>query len=423
MARDASVQSWLVVAGCFMSVLVGPALVASTFSVFFAALLDSEPWGRAGIAFAYSLYIVVYGLSGPPVGRLCERFGPSRVVLTGAALIIAGFMLLSLTRELWQFCLLYGAMGITAGMTGIVPVTMLVFRWFAVGRGLAMGVATSGTAGALLASPFALSLIEHLGWRQAYRTLGICTGLILFFTVLATVKDAPGKIVRSEASSDPPEAANEKIVRIATGDLTLRQAIATQSFWYLTASGFLFLGALAGVLSHMVPLALDRGLAKGLAAFSLGIIIGTGPIGKVALGYLADHHGARKVLLGTFLLQGLAILLVIRGSGAALFWTFVIFFGIGQGGALALAPVVLGDLYGSSFLGSLVGIYWLIATAGSLVGPPLAGALRDSTGTYAPVLTLFAATMFGAAILAGLIRDEKLAVPRRSISSLEPAAQ
>jgi MFS family permease len=423
MARDASVQSWLVVAGCFMSVMVGPALVASTFSVFFAALLDSEPWSRGRIAFAYSLYIVVYGLSGPPVGRLCERFGPRRVVLSGAALIIAGFTLLSLAREVWQFCLLYGALGITAGMTGIVPVTMLVFRWFAASRGLAIGVASSGTAGALFLSPLALSLIDHLGWRQAYRALGICAGLVLFATVLATVQDAPGKMVRSEASSDPPQAAKEKIARMATGDLTLREAISTQSFWYLTASGFLFLGALAGVLAHVVPLALDRGLAKGLAALSLGIIIGTGPMGKVGLGYLADHYGARKVLLGTFLLQGLAILLVIRGSGTALFWTFVILFSIGQGGALALAPVVLSDLYGSSFLGSLVGTYWLIATAGSLVGPPLAGALRDSTGTYAPVLALFAATMFGAAVLAGLVHDEKLSVPRRSASSLEPAAQ
>jgi MFS family permease len=403
--------------------MVGPALVASTFSVFFAALLDSEPWSRAGIAFAYSLYIVVYGLSGPPVGRLCERFGPQRVILSGAALIIAGFTLVSLTRELWQFCLLYAALGITAGMTGLVPVTILVFRWFTTGRGLAMGVASSGTAGALIASPFALSLIEQLGWRQAYRTLGICTGLILFLTVSATVKDAPGKMAQSEAPADPLKAAKAKIARMATGDLTLRQAISTQSFWYLTASGFLFLGALAGVLAHMVPLALDRGLAKGLAALSLGIIIGTGPIGKVALGSLADHYGARKVLLGTFLLQGLAIVLVIGSSGAVMFWTFVILFSIGQGGALALAPVVLGNLYGSSFLGSLVGTYWLMATAGSLVGPALAGALRDSTGSYAAVLTLFAATMFGAAILAGLIRDEKLPVPRRSISSLEPAAQ
>ena len=74
-------KHWLVVTGCFVSELTGPVLFASTFSVFFATLLDAEPWSRTIIAFAYSLYVVVYGLSGPLLGRWCERFGPKRVML------------------------------------------------------------------------------------------------------------------------------------------------------------------------------------------------------------------------------------------------------------------------------------------------------------------------------------------------------
>ncbi len=64
-----SLRGWLVVGGRFVSVLLGPALASSTFSVFFAALLESVPWSRASIAFAYSLYVLFYGLSGPVVGR------------------------------------------------------------------------------------------------------------------------------------------------------------------------------------------------------------------------------------------------------------------------------------------------------------------------------------------------------------------
>jgi MFS-type transporter involved in bile tolerance (Atg22 family) len=134
-------------------------------------------------------------------------------------------------------------------------------------------------------------------------------------------------------------------------------------------------------------------------------------VGKVGIGYLADHSEAKKVLMGTFLLQGLALLLVIWGEGAILFWTFVILFSIGQGGALTLAPLVLGQLFGSSALGSLMGAYWLIATAGSLVGPPLAGFVRDATGAYVLVLALFAAALFVAALLASLLRNERLAAP------------
>jgi MFS family permease len=399
----ASVQGWLVVAGCFTGVLLGPALVGSIFSVFFAALLESMPWGRAAIAFAYSLYVVVYGLSGPVVGRWCESFGPKTVFLGGAVLIALGGVLLSLVQEGWQFCLLYGALGISAGMTGAVPVTVLVSRWFVDNRGLAMGMATSGTAGALVFSPLAQFLIARLGWRQAYLLLGVGAGLLLFAITLATVRDAPGRTAQNGPTRDQSATADKTALRRAGDDLTLRQALRTQPFWLLTGSGFLFLGVLAAVFAHVVPLALDRGLAKGLAALSLGTVIGMGPVGKIGMGYLADHYEARKVLVGTFLLQGLALLLVVWGEGVVLFWTFVILFSIGQGGALTLAPLVLGHVFGSSALGPLMGTYWLIATAGSLVGPPLAGALRDATGTYVLALVLFATALFGAALLAGLM--------------------
>ncbi|HJY82771.1 MAG TPA: MFS transporter [Candidatus Binatia bacterium] len=406
-----AIQSWLVVAGCFTGVLMGPALVGSIFSVFFAALLESVPWSRAGIAFAYSLYIMMYGLSGPVVGRWCETFGPKRVFLGGAVLIALGGILLSLVQEGWQFCILYGALGISAGMTGAVPVTVLISRWFVDNRGLAFGVATSGTAGALVFSPLAHSLIAQLGWRQAYLLLGVCAGFILFGTVLATVRDAPGGTTPSKKTEDQPPAVEEGARLQTTEGFTVREALSTQAFWLLTGSGFLFLGVVAGMFAHVVPLALDRGLAKGLAALSLGVIVGMGPVGKVGMGYLADRFEATTVLLGTFLLQGLALLLVVWGGGAVVFWTFVILFSIGQGGALTLAPLVLGHVFGSSALGSLMGTYWLIATAGSLVGPPLAGAVRDATGTYFLVLVLFAAALFCAALLVGLMRNMRLAVP------------
>ena len=404
--EKASIRGWLVVGGCFTSVLIGPCLVASTFSVFFAALLESLPWSRASLAFAFSLYVIIYGLSGPAVGRLCEILGPKKVILSGATLIAGGFALLSLVQEVWQFCLLYGVLGITAGLTGIVPLIVLISRWFVDNRGLALGIAASGTTGALFLSPLAQSMIAHLGWRQTYLLLGVCAGLLLFGTILATVQDAPGREpARSGKAGGQPSLAEKQASQQAAGDLTLREALRTKAFWLLAGSGLFFFGALTGVFAHVIPLALDKGLAKGLAALSLGVIIGMGTVGKVGMGYLADRYEAGKVLLWTFLAQGIAILLVAQGEGASLFWTFVILFGSGQGGALTLAPMVLGNLFGSSFLGSLTGTYWLIATVGSLVGPPVAGAIRDTTGTYFLVLVLFAAALFCAALLVGLIRD------------------
>lgn len=408
MPEKAWVRGWLVVGGCLMSALIGPGLVASTFSVFFATLLEALPWSRATTAFAYSLYIIVYGLSGPVIGRLCETVGPKKVILAGAALIATGFALLSRVQEVWQFCLLYGALGITAGMTGMVPVTVLISRWFVAERGLALGLAYSGTGiGAFFLAPLSHLLIAHMGWRQAYLLLGSSAGVALFGTILATVQDAPDGGARWDGKEAGQPARLERATSgQAARGFTFKEALGTKSFWLLTTSGFLFLGVLAGILAHIVPLALDRGLANGPAAFSLGVVLGMGAVGKVGMGYLADRYEGRTVLLAAFLVQSIAILLAVWGPLATFFWAFVILFGIGQGGALTLAPMVLGNLFGTTSLGSLIGTYWLIATMGSLVGPPMAGAIRDTANTYFPVLLVFAVALCSAALLVALIREE-----------------
>jgi MFS-type transporter involved in bile tolerance (Atg22 family) len=133
---------------------------------------------------------------------------------------------------------------------------------------------------------------------------------------------------------------------------------------------------------------------------------------------MADHFQAQRVLAASFFLQGVAIIVMLLGEGVAPFWTFVILFAVGQGGALAVAPIVLADLFGSTYLGSLVGAYWLIATAGSLIGPPLAAAIREDSGTYFPVLIVFAASLFCAALLTGLIRGERSSRPIETVESL-----
>jgi MFS family permease len=407
-------KRWLVVAGCFTGELTGPVLFASTFSVFFATLLDSEPWSRTAIAFAYSLYAVVYGLSGPLVGRWCERYGAKRVMMAGGLAIACGFALLATTRQAWQFCAVYGLLGVTAGMTGIVPLTTLMFRWFATKPGLAIGVASSGTVGGLFLASLAYFLIEHLGWRGAYRVLGGGAGLLLFSVIAAAVEDSPpSRVVAKPENAGGSRRTSDQLIsdQSTSEDLSLTEALATQEFWLLAAAGFLFLAALAAVLAHAVPLARDRGMPRGTAALALGLIVGLGPIGRIGLGHLADRYQAKTVLVMSYLMQTAVLLFLLSNQGAAVFWTFVVLYAVGHGGALAVAPVVVSNLFGRTSLASLVGAYWLVATAGTLVGPPLAAAARQDVGSYSPVLVAFAAMMLCAAGLTGMIR--KHAVPVR----------
>ena len=97
-----------------------------SYSVFLVALLRDFGWSRSVVAGAFSLFVMVHGLSGPVLGWLVERFGPRRVIVTGAALALAAE-----TRAAWQLYLAFGVIA-AAGVssTGWVPSVILVRGWF-----------------------------------------------------------------------------------------------------------------------------------------------------------------------------------------------------------------------------------------------------------------------------------------------------
>jgi len=98
-----------------------------SYSVFLVALLREFGWSRSVLAGAFSVFVMVHGLSGPALGWLVERLGPRRVVMAGSALIGAGLLLAAETRAAWQLYLAFGvvtAVGVSS--SGWVPSVVLV---------------------------------------------------------------------------------------------------------------------------------------------------------------------------------------------------------------------------------------------------------------------------------------------------------
>ena len=85
----------------------------------------------------------------------------------------------------------------------------------------------------------------------------------------------------------------------------------------------------------------------------------------------------------------------------------VLAFGIGQGGAFTLPPLVLGKLFGTKLLGELLGLYLVATVLGSVLGAPLTGAIRDATGDYTVPLICLAVAAFLGSLCASLIRHEE----------------
>jgi MFS family permease len=86
---------------------------------------------------------------------------------------------------------------------------------------------------------------------------------------------------------------------------------------------------------------------------------------------------------------------------------FALIMGASYGGAVALMPAVVAELFGTRGLGVILGTLYTGSAIGTLLGPPFCGALIDRTGSYRlAIFFTIAVTIVAYVILLPLERRE-----------------
>jgi MFS family permease len=138
-------------------------------------------------------------------------------------------------------------------------------------------------------------------------------------------------------------------------------------------------------------------------------LVGLGSLlGRFTIGPFADRLGRERSLAAMF--AGLGIMLLVWW-GASAFWllaAFAFLFGTCYGGAVALQPSLIMDLFGPRAVSGIIGCVYTGAGIGTLLGPWLAGAAYDSFGAYdAPIIAGALLSFMAAACVLFLGRNEK----------------
>ncbi len=199
----------------------------------------------------------------PFMGRLVDRFGVKKILVPSIIIFGLCFLAASMISSYWQFIALYVAMGTIAVGTNSVPYMRVLTSWFDRRRGLAIGIAGSGTGLGFGYVPLITQeLVSHYGWRGGYFGLGLIMLLFTLPMVVFLLHEKPqslGLHPDGAVSDAPVEHA------VATGD-TLHEAMRRRDFWSLIVifSGLAFV--LYGLIPHMVPMLQDRGVPEALAA-------------------------------------------------------------------------------------------------------------------------------------------------------------
>ncbi len=357
------------VAGAFLILTFGFGSLYA-FGTFFTPLQDAFGASRASVSAAFSLAILTLFAIGPLTGTLADRVGPRALVAGGTALVGCGLIIASFAQALWQVQAAFTVcIGIGVGMA-YVPAAGAVQKWFDRRRGLASGIAIAGIGvGTLVVPPIGAALIAELDWRLAFLVIGLA---------VAIGGGAAGLLVTSPRSSRRQDLASKPEAQ----GVSLTAAVRSRPF-LLMFTGFLLASlGMYTPIAHLVPYAEDRGVSPQSAAVLLSLLGVGSAFGRFAIGAAADRIGRWRGLGLSFGGIGLSSLVWLLSDGLAGLGAFAVLLGLSWGGAVALAPSVMADYFGTRVVSGIIGVLYAGVGVGALVGPVIAGLVFDLWESY-----------------------------------------
>lgn len=380
------VRGWLIVVVCLLGISTGPAAFGLASLFLLGGPIGAEfGWSRTAISAAVSVMMLCTACSLPLMGRLVDRFGVKQILVP--SVIIFGLCLMagSLITQYWQFIAVYVAMGTIAVGTNSVPYMRVLTAWFDRRRGLAIGIAGSGTGLGFAYVPLVTEqLVSHYGWRGGYVGLGLIMLLFTLPMILFLLHEKPQSFGLHPDGATTDEHAAQPAVR---GD-TLAEAMRRRDFWTLVAifAGLAFV--LYGLIPHMVPILQDRGMPVNQAAWLASAFGWSAFGGRLLIGFLVDRYDARRIAFTFFALSAVGLMLLAVPVPTWALAVAAILLGVSLGAEVDMLAYLTSRYFGLKNFAQIFGALFSAVMVAMSLSPLAFGAVYDYTGSYRSILAL-----------------------------------
>ncbi|HWI12797.1 MAG TPA: MFS transporter [Burkholderiales bacterium] len=362
---------------------VAPAVLTRELAAEFG--LTAAALGNLSAFYFYS-YVAVQ----VPTGMLVDRYGPRRILTTGAVLAAVGGMLFAgaHTLALVEFGRLL--VGASVGVA-FVAMMKLSTHWFHASRfatiaGVALG---TGLVGAISAGAPLRWLADAYGWRAVLSALAAATG-VLAVAIWTVVRDDPEE--RGYASFLPRSAHAETRHSMAQG---LARALSVPNVWLIFfVNGALTVPLLTFAGLWGVPfLTTHYGHSTAVAAAYCSLMLMAWGIGGPVIGALSDRYRKRKPLYiaGTAVTAaGCAVIFTVPGLPTPLLIALLAITGFASGAIMigfayakeSVPAPLAGTTGGISNMGNMLGGMVMQPAVGWVLDRMWRGDLAQGLPTY-----------------------------------------
>lgn len=404
-------HGWWMVWGCMLVAIVAWSFALYGPSVYLYTLSTMHGWPIGVISSALTLSFLVNATVLGFVGTAIAKFGPGRVMASGACIMACGLTLIGQTREIWQVFAAFSLMGLGWSCLSTTAITSSLAPWFERFQGRAVSTALLGASiGGMVGVPFLLLMIHYFGFSSAM----LCVGLILLATVLPistlVMKHRPQDLGLTPDGL-PIDPKNSTAITRRWSRFEALRSLKLQTI--MLAFGLALLVQI-GFLTHQVSLL--RALLDDYAtAYCVTGAAMLAFAGRLILARFADRLDVRVIACAVLVQAGAATALAaLLPSEPWAVITAVLMYGMTAGNTTTLPPIIVRREFGAISFGVVFGVCATLMQVMSAMGPAFFGLLRDLSGSYQLPLALAAAMNFAAAII--VMAGRKESSPTRASS-------
>ncbi|KAG0780579.1 hypothetical protein G6F22_009537 [Rhizopus arrhizus] len=372
---------WFVVLGAFLVQVTTFGVMQDYYEQYMFAHIQNA---SLNLSFVGTLALAFMNLGGPFSQILVSTVGIRPVLIIGTIFISLALEMASLSSQIWHLYLSQGILfGLGAScvymaMMGVAP------QWFNRRRGLALGMAASGSGiGGLVIPNIMNSINSSLGPGWTYRVLGF---ICLFCDVLACI------LVRTR---NPVPKTRKRLSQMI--DLSVLKNVDYLLFC---------IGSNIGLFGYFVPYfflpsyATHIGLSDSQGSSTVTVSAAGNFIGRIMIGFLADRIGKINSNLIFTVITGLSSLLIwafANSYGSLMAFSAV--FGLTSGAYFAQISPVTASILGMEKFPSGLSLL-LLTNVVPVFGPNIAGAIESGVNST----PYFSYKMFtGVAYLVGAV--------------------
>jgi MFS family permease len=432
----ASPNRWAIAwAGMIVMIVAGTVYAWSNFT---QPLIASFSWSATQTSLVFGIAIFFIGVGAVIGGRWQDRVGPRTVTITGIVLWGVGNVLAAVgPHDVTWWDITYGVLGgFGNGMAYITPLAT-VTKWFPDKRGLASGMVVMGFGlGAFIygfvlkAIPGFVAASKDAGAFADARSAAVAAGtpfdaaahaisatdVAAITTVLlisGIVYAIVGGLAATLLQNPPADYSVGGVVAAAAsheGSYSPAQVLRMPQLYLLWL--MLFVNVVAGILivSNAVPIIrelISKGVTDpdaikaltGTAISAYAFVAIFNALGRFFWGAVSDRIGRNMTLVFIYGCQ-VVIFFVLPSfhSVALVLFAFAVILAC-YGGGFGTMPSFNADYFGTKYLGQNYGFIITAWGLGGLVGPYIAGAVKDRTGSFSGALMPMAIMLLIAIVL------------------------